>query len=214
MEREEKRLEQFRQLRKEIRGCGDYLVVGIDISKDLHNAVVRNGGRQDAPALDVSQHARGFRESVVAIERSQGATRTDRAVFGMEPTANYHNGWGEFLINRDYQVVLVSPEAANKNRSLLDGRWNKHDGKDCANVADLICQGKFLYYEYPCAELRNLLSLNSKLKRLEQGLRLRIGNHLVAQYFPEMDQYWHWGATEGLGLVQWCLLPAGGGFTE
>jgi hypothetical protein len=108
-------------------------------------------------------------------------------------------------------VVLVSPEAANKNRSLLDGRWNKHDGKDCANVADLICQGKFLYYEYPCAELRdlrNLLSLNSKLKKFEQGLRLRIRNHLVAQYFPEMDQYCHWGATEGLALVQWCLDPA------
>ena len=38
MEREEKRLEQFRRLRKEIRGRQDYLVVGIDISKDTHNA--------------------------------------------------------------------------------------------------------------------------------------------------------------------------------
>jgi transposase len=129
----------------------------------------------------------------------------------MEPTANYHKPLGEFLINRDQQVVLVSPEAANKNRSLLDGRWNKHDGKDCANVADLICQGKFLYYEYPSAELgdlRNLLSLNRKLKKFEQGLRLRMRNHLVAQYFPEMDQYCHWGASEGLALVQWCLDPA------
>jgi transposase len=118
---------------------------------------------------------------------------------------------GEFLINHDHQVVLVSPEAANKNRSLLDGRWNKHDGKDSANVADLICQGKCLYYEYPSVELRdlrNLLSLNRKLKKLEQGLRLRIRNHLVAQYFPELDQYCHWGATEGLVLVQWCLDPA------
>jgi len=33
MEREEKRLERFRQLRKEIRGSQDYLVVGIDIRK-------------------------------------------------------------------------------------------------------------------------------------------------------------------------------------
>ncbi|MCE3242608.1 MAG: hypothetical protein K0Q83_3115 [Deltaproteobacteria bacterium] len=41
MEREEKRLEQFRQLRKEIRGSQNYLVVGIDISKDIHNASMR-----------------------------------------------------------------------------------------------------------------------------------------------------------------------------
>ena len=68
-----------------------------------------------------------------------------------------------------------------------------------------------MYYEYPSAELRdlrNLLSLNRKLKKFEQGLRLRIRNHLVAQYFPEMDQYCHWGANEGLALVRWCLDPA------
>ena len=132
-------------------------------------------------------------------------------VFGMEPTANYHKPLGEFLINQEKQVVLISPEAAKHNRPLLDGRWNKYDGKDCANIADLICQGKCLYYEYPSSELRdlrNLLSLNRKLKKLEQGLRLRIRNHLVAQYFPELDQYCHWGANEGIALVRWCLDPA------
>jgi transposase len=30
----------------------------------------------------------------------------------------------------------------------------------------------------------------------------------VAQFFPEMDQYCHWGAHEGLALVRWCLDPA------
>jgi hypothetical protein len=44
MEREEKRLEEFRRLRKEIRGCQDFLVVGIDISKDIHNALMRTVG--------------------------------------------------------------------------------------------------------------------------------------------------------------------------
>ena len=32
-------------------------------------------------------------------------------VFGMEPTANYHKPLGEFLINQEQQVVLLSPEA-------------------------------------------------------------------------------------------------------
>jgi hypothetical protein len=46
-------------------------------------------------------------------------------------------------------VVLVSPFSTVKNRQLLDGRWDKHDTKDAANVADLIAQGKCLYYDYP-----------------------------------------------------------------
>ena len=55
---------------------------------------------------------------------------------------------------------------------LLDGRWDKHDTKDAANIADLISQGKCLYYDYPEMELRDLrtlLSLKKKLKKQEHG---------------------------------------------
>jgi len=211
MEREERRLEQYRQLRKESRGSQEYLVVGIDISKDRHDALMRTvSGKILYKRLTFNNTREGFEMLLLAVEAVRVQHGLKEVVFGMEPTANYHKPLGEFLINRDYQVVLVSPQAAKQNRSLLDGRWNKHDGKDCANVADLICQGKCLYYEYPSADLRdlrNLLSLNRKLKKFEQGLRLRLRNHLVAQYFPELDQYCHWGASEGLALVQWCLDP-------
>jgi transposase len=211
MEREEKRLEQYRRLRKEIRGHQDCLVVGIDISKDLHHALMRTVSGKIHRRLTFHNTREGFETLLLQVQAVRVEHGLKEVVFGMEPTANYHKPLGEFLINRDCQVVLVSPEAAHKNRSLLDGRWNKHDGKDCANVADLICQGKCLYYEYPSVELRdlrNLLSLARKLKKFDQGLRLRMRNHLVAQYFPEMDQYCHWGANEGLALVQWCLDPA------
>lgn len=210
MKSEEKRLEEYRRLRKEIRGRQDHLVVGIDISKDLHHALMRTVSGIVHRRLAFHNTREGFETLLVQVDAVRVEHGLTDVVFGMEPTANYHKPLGEFLISRDCQVVLVSPEAANKNRSLLDGRWNKHDGKDCGNVADLICQGKCLFYECPSTELRdlrNLLSLNRKLKKLEQGLRLRIRNHLVAQYFPEIDQYCHWGASEGLALVRWCLDP-------
>ena len=147
MEREEKRLEQFRRLRKEIRGAQDHVVVGIDISKDLHNALVRTVSGKIYRRLTFHNTREGFENLLLAVEAVKVQHGLSEVVFGMEPTANYHKPLGEFLINRDQQVVLVSPEAAKQNRPLLDGRWNKHDGKDCANVADLICQGKCLYYE-------------------------------------------------------------------
>ena len=212
MEQEEKRLEQFRRLRKEIRGSQETLVVGIDISKDTHNAFMRTTpGKTLYRRLIFNNTREGFETLLLQVEAVRMQHGLKEVVFGMEPTANYHKPLGEFLINKEQQVVLVSPETVKQNRPLFDGRWNKHDGKDCANIADLMCQGKCLFYEYPSLELRdlrNLLSLNRKLKKLEQGLRLRIRNHLVAQYFPEMDQYCHWGANEGLALVRWCLDPA------
>jgi transposase len=104
--------------------------------------------------------------------------------------------------------VLVSNTAVKRNRELLDGRWDKHDVKDSANVADLISQGKCLFYDYPSLvirELRNLISLKRRLKKEEQGYRVRIRNHLLAQYFPELDRYF--GSKESLGVVKWCVIP-------
>ena len=78
-------------------------------------------------------------------------------------------------------------------------------------IADLISKGKFLFYEYPLMplrDLRNLLSLKRRLKKQEHGQRVRIRNHLLAQYFPELDKYYrNWG-KEALAIVRWCLDPS------
>ena len=126
----------------------------------------------------------------------------------MEPTADYHKPLGEYLIRKGHAVVLVSNNAVKKNRELLDGRWDKNDAKDAANAADLITQGKCLFYEFPSAplpELRSLLSLQRRLKKQERSYRVRIRNHLIAQYFPELDPYF--GRGEGPAIVKWALDP-------
>ncbi|MCK4728116.1 MAG: transposase, partial [Desulfobacterales bacterium] len=126
-------------------------------------------------------------------------------------TANYHKPLGEYLIKCGLDVVLVSGVSVKRNRELLDGRWDKHDTKDSANVADLISQGKCLFYEYPpmaLRDLRNLLSLKRRLKKQEHGLKVRIRNHLLARYFPELDRYYGRSGSEGLAIVRWCLNPS------
>jgi transposase len=74
-------------------------------------------------------------------------------------------------------VVLVSGVAVKRNRELLDdNRWDKHDAKDSANVADLISQGKCLFYDHPplpIRELRSLVSLKRRLRKQEHGLRVK-----------------------------------------
>jgi transposase len=203
------RLEEFRQLRKEVRHSEEYLIVGIDIAKDRHYAFFGTAtGKTLLRRLVFSNDHEGFRKLLDHAEALRVRHGLQKVVYGMEPTANYHKPLGEYLIILGRTVVLVSGVTVKRNRESLDGRWDKHDAKDSANVADLISQGKCLYYEHPSAELRGLrglLSLKRRLKKQEHGYRVRIRNHLIAQYFPEMDRDYERLGAEGISIVRWCL---------
>ena len=203
------RLEQFRQLRKEIRHSEQYLIVGIDVAKDRHHAFFGTAtGKTLLKRFVFDNTYQGFRKLLDQTEALRVRHELSKVVYGMEPTANYHKPLGEGLIELGRSVVLVSGVTVKRNRESLDGRWDKHDGKDSANVADLISQGKCLYYEYPSAELRGLrglLSLKRRLKKQEHSYRVRIRNQLIAQYFPEMDRDYERLGAEGLSIVRWCL---------
>lgn len=218
---ERNRIERFRQFRKEIRGSQEYLLVGIDIAKEKHHAFFGTAtGRTLLRRLIFDNCREGFEKLLIQVEALKVAHGLKRVVFGMEPTANYHKPLGEYLIRKGMEVVLVSGSAVVKNRELLDNRWDKHDTKDAANIADLVSQGKCLFYEYPSLalrELRDLLSLKRRLKKQEHGYQVRIRNHLLAQYFPEMDSEYEQSEVGSLGVVKWCLSPSkisGMGFNE
>ena len=209
-EKEHSRLKEFRQLKQEIRGSKHHLIVGIDVAKERHHAFFGTAtGKTLFRRLVFENNKEGFGRLLIQAEAIAVQHRLRKVVFGLEPTANYHKPLAEHLIQGGHMVVLVSGVAVKRNRELLDGRWDKHDTKDSANVADLISQGKCLYYDYPASavrDLRNLLSVKRRLKKQEHGYKARIRNHLLAQYFPELDRYY--GKTEAIAIVRWCLDPS------
>jgi transposase len=206
---EDSRLKEFRQLKEEVRGSRTHLLVGIDVAKERHHAFFGTAtGKTLLRGLVFENSREGFEKLLFQAEALRRQHGLGKAVFGLEPTANYHKPLGQYLIKAEQPTVLVSGNAVKKNRELLDGRWDKHDVKDAANVADLISQGKCLFYEHPgqgIEELRSLNSLKRRLKKEEHGYKARIRNHLIAQYFPELDRYS--GYAEALGIVRWCLAP-------
>ena len=205
-------VKEFWQLKKEIRGSKDYLIVGIDVAKDEHKALFGTAnGKTLLKRLSFKNDIEGFEKLLSRVKTMKAKHSLNEVVLGLEPTANYHKPLGDFLIKCGHMVVLVSGVSVKRNRELLDGRWDKHDTKDSANVADLISQGKCLYYEYApvvLRDLRNLLSLKRRLKKQEHGLRIRIRNSLLAQYFPELDRYYSKWEPEVLSVVRWCLDPS------
>ena len=117
--------------------------MGIDVAKEKHHAFFGTASLKAVlTRLVFDNNREGFERLGIQAEALRVQHSLTKVVFGLEPTANYHKPSGEFLITSGQTVVLVSGNAVKKNRELLDGRWDKHDTKDSANVADLISQGR------------------------------------------------------------------------
>jgi len=205
------RFEQFCQFRSFIRGSKEHLIVGIDVAKDKHHAFFGTAyGKTLWRRLIFTNDFVGYLRLVEQTELLLKQHRLKEAVFGLEPTGNYHKPLAHWLIQHDYRVVLVAGKAVKDNRGLLDGRWDKNDTKDSANAADLVSQGKCQFYEQPDSVLiavRNLIVVRKQLKKEEHKLRMRIRNGLIAKYFPELDRFWGSCLEENLAIVRWYLDP-------
>ena len=205
------RREQFCQIKDEIQGSDAYLIVGIDVAKDKHHAFMGSAiGKSLLRKLVFENNLQGFGKLLERSEAVKTQNALSKVVFGIEPTGNYHKPLGAHLIRCGRHVVLITGKAVKNNRELLDGRWDKNDTKDAANVADLVSQAKCLYYDYPSSrinEVRQSLSLRRRLKKEEHSLRMRIRNNLLAQYFPELDRFYSACESETLAIVRWCLDP-------
>ncbi len=205
------RRSQYCQIVKEITGSDQYLVVGIDVAKENHHAFMGTAtGKSLLRRLIFKNDMDGFSRLLTTADAIKSQNCLSKVVYGLEPTGNYHKPLASHLIRCGRNVVLVAGQAIKNNRELINGRWDKNDTKDAANIADLVSRGKCLFYDCPSPsiiELRSLLSLRRRLKREEHGLRMRIRNNLLAQYFPELDRFYSACESESLAIVKWCLKP-------
>lgn len=207
------RLDLFNGIRNSIRGSEKHLLVGLDVAKNTHHAFFGTpNGRTLRKNLVFDNSKQGFeilRELARDLQNQHGLVEV---VYGLEPTASYHKPLAEYLIRQGEHVVYVSNVAVAKNRQLLDGRWDKNDKKDAANVADLVGQGRCLYYDVPeekLRELKSLLSFRIRLKKQEHAMRMRLRNNVFAQYFPELDRHLRAGQPDDLilSIAEHCLDP-------
>jgi transposase len=125
------RLEQFRQIRREVRGSEEYLIVGIDVAKEKNYAFFGTAtGKVLLRRLIFENNLEGF-EKLRAVEDSIKARYgLEKVIYGVEPTGNYHKPLGEHLIKCCRNVVLVSGVAVKNNRKMVDCRWDKNDTKE------------------------------------------------------------------------------------
>ena len=113
-QRDGSRLAEFCQFRKEIRGSTEYLVVGLDIAKERHNAFFGTAaGKTLHKGMFFDNTYDGFQKLLIQTDALKVQHGLRKMVFGLEPTANYHKPLGEYLIKGGHLVV----------RRGLWGRW-------------------------------------------------------------------------------------------
>jgi transposase len=141
-------------------------LVGVDVAQAAHVVHLRQAHtRVVVPSLTIPNSTRGFAALWARIQQAQRATGCREVVCGLEPTGTYHQALAEFLEAQGADVVLISSSVAYWNRRTQEGTWDKNDRKDAVNCADLLEQGKVLFYSQPDGPLAELRRLVRVLRR-------------------------------------------------
>jgi transposase len=220
------RVKRFRELKATLRTNRQRLLVGLDVAQAEHVVQMRLAHtRIVGPPLTIPNTTRGFAQLWARIQQAQRATGCQEVVCGLEPTGTYHQAVATFLEAQGATVVLISSSVAYWNRRTQDGTWDKHDRKDAANCAELLEQGKVLFYSQPTgplAELRHLVKCLRRARteraackaRWRTTLRPALGpmgeplpNRLRAE-LPSVLQAWE-RAASGRPAVPKGRLPLG-----
>jgi transposase len=165
------RVKRFRELKATVRTDRSRLLVGLDIAQAEHVVHLRHAHtRVVVPTLTIPNTTRGFAQLWARIQQAQRATGCREVVCGLEPTGTYHQAVATFLDAQGADVVLISSSVAYWNRRTQDGTWDKHDRKDAANCAELLEQGKVLFYSQPDGPLAELRCLVKCLRRARTEL--------------------------------------------
>lgn len=191
MRSDKERLEEFKEIKETIRKDPKYLVIGIDVAKFKHRACfILSSGRMLVKDIPFSNTRYGFDRLFKEIQR-YGSNDVSGIICGVESTGNYQKPLADYLSNKGLNVVLVSTLAVSQNRQMLDVSWDRNDPKDAFNIADLVSQGKFLFYHFQEERYSNasrMLRVYMGLVKEQSRLKVKLRNSILSVVFPELDR--------------------------
>ena len=136
------RFEWFCKLRSQIRGSDNHLIVGIDIAKDKHHAFFGTPKGQSLwRRLIFTNDLTGFNRLIEQANTLMTQHDLTSAVFGMEPTSNYHKPLIHWMTEQGYLVVLVAGKAVKDNREVVRARRAPRRMSSRCHRAPLTCAG-------------------------------------------------------------------------
>jgi len=186
-------VKEFQALKEKLEVHRTAGVVGIDVAKSKHFAVVLNPvGQTIQPPFAFPNDRAGFDHLIDRVDQLAARHLINHWVFGFEASGGYEKTLAAFLADKGYDVVQVRSYAVKRHREMMTGSVDKNDAKDCVSIAYLIRQGFVEFYHLPRLEQENLTGLvllNEHLKARRTQLKLKIKQNVLKYTFPELEGF-------------------------
>ena len=167
------------------------IYVGIDIAKLTHVAAVEDSnGEILIRPFPFQNDAQGLSFLLTRLD----AFPKDQILIGLESTAHYAENVIFYLMQREYQVVLINPlqTAALRNSGIRKTKTDKVDSL-------LIIKALMLYHYAPLRKrdaevltLRGLCKTRQNLVKLRTRCKIQLDS-FVDQLFPELNSFFRSG---------------------
>ena len=168
-------------------------IVGIDIAKNKHFAVILDPvGQTIQPPFSFENSKEGYDRLLDRVAEAERKHLISGWVFGFEASGGYEKPLASFLSESGYNIVQVSSYAVKRHREMMTGSVDKNDAKDCVSIAYLMREGFVEYYELKSLEdedLTVLVLLNEHLKARRTQLKLKIKHNVLKYTFPELSNF-------------------------
>jgi len=191
MEKDTSSFSEFQVFRAGICERKDVLMVGVDVAKRKHVACFSGASRKIlVRSYGFSNTRSGFEDFRDTVDEVQASYGFQEVLVGLESTGLYQRPLEDFLEASGYRVVSVSNLASARNRQTIELSWEKSDPLDAQVIADLLCQGKFLYHPDRSGRLedaRRLIRYRGKLTRETSRCLIRVKNSILPVIFPELE---------------------------
>lgn len=187
------------------------LIIGIDIGSTLHFARTFDWrGKELDKTFKFKNSLEGFNSFYSWI--NQVAIKNNKTSFiaGFEPTGHYWFPFGEYLKDKNIQIVMVNPYHVKRSKELDDNLQTKNDLKDPKVIAMLVKDGRFNFPYIPegvFADLRNMDRIREGIVDNLNSIKNKIHRWLNI-YFPEYkDIYAEIDSKSGFLTLKQVALP-------
>ncbi len=168
------------------------IYVGIDIASEKHDYFMihgETGAVFKSSSVTISNSRKGYEKLHSDISAFCGAIGDSNVRIGLESTGIYHTNIIRFLLEQNYQVMMINPILTNMARKAAVVHSPKNDNLDAQTICKYMIDNpdKFSPYVLSLYHISALKSLSRKRFFIAEDLRkakLAV-NNLVQVIFPE-----------------------------
>ena len=168
------------------------IIVGIDVASEKHDYFMlrkETGEYFSSSAITILNNEAGYKKLHKDIQTFCGATGDSKVRIGLESTGIYHTNIIAFLLEQNYETMMINPILTNMARKASKVHTPKNDNLDAQTICKFLVDNESSFAPYTLAlyHIQSLKSLSRKRFYIVEDLRkakLAV-NNLIQLIFPE-----------------------------